>query len=102
MYPNYQQPFNNVAKVAGVDAVRNFQMGPNSMGIFVCENEDVAFIKTTDSTGFPTIRGFDLTEFSIEQRYSKRRDEVPKDYVTHEELATLSGKIDRLMEALNG
>ena len=110
-YNNMSQPFNNVTKVAGIDAVRNFQMPPNSMGAFFCETDDILYFKTTDGTGFPTIRGFYLKEFPIGQSYVTRdelpkdyvtHDELPKDYVTREELSALSDKIDGLMEALNG
>lgn len=101
MYNQYQQPFNNVIRVAGVDAVRNFQMPPNSVGAFFCETQDVFYFKTTDGTGFPTTRAYSFKEIPLTIQAPVSYAERPlSDYVTHDELEKLTEKLDRLMEAL--
>ena len=94
MYPQYQQPVNNLTRVTGIEGARLYQMPPNSTVALFDGAEDVFYVKSTDGAGFPTIRAFRFEEIP--------QQPVRQDYVTHEEFMGLSQKIDRLMETLGG
>ena len=93
---NYQAPINLLTRVTGIEGARAYKMPPNSAVPLFDGGEDILYVKFTDGAGFPTIRGFRLTEFDVNAQ------PVQGDYVTHEEFAALSQKMDRLMEALGG
>ena len=68
-------------RVSGLDSVKMFQTVPNSTVALFDENDDVFYIKQTDSSNFPTIRTFKFTEVKEEKK------EVPNvKYVTSDEL----------------
>jgi len=92
MYPQYQQSVNNLTRVTGIEGARLYQMPPNSTVALFDGNDDIFYVKSTDGAGFPTIRTFRFEEVQPQQQ----------EYVTHAELAELSAKIDRLMDALGG
>ena len=95
MYQPYQQPINNLTRVTGIEGARMYQMPPNSTVALFDGGEDIFYVKSTDGAGFPTIRAFRFEEI--------QQQPVPQaDYVTHEEFAALSRKIDVLMDALGG
>jgi hypothetical protein len=91
---NYQAPINLLTRVTGIEGARAYQMPPNSVVPLFDGGEDVFYVKSTDGAGFPTIRAFRFEE--IQQQPAQT------DYVTHDEFAALSQKIDKLMEALGG
>ena len=94
----YQQPVNLLTRVTGIEGARAYQMPPNSVVPLFDGGEDILYVKFTDGAGFPTIRGFRLTEFDV----NSLQQQAQADYVTHEEFAALSQKMDALMEALGG
>ena len=92
---SYQAPINLLTRVTGIEGARAYQMPPNSVVPLFDGGEDIFYVKSTDGAGFPTIRAFRFEE--IQQQPAQQAD-----YVTHEEFAALSQKMDRLMEALGG
>lgn len=65
-YPQYgqqsQQPptqsQTGLNRVTGIEGARAFQMLPNSVAALFDDTQDVFYIKTTDSGGFPTLKGY--------------------------------------------
>lgn len=62
---------NNLLQLSGVDLVvpthgiegaKSYPMGPNCRVPLFDDSEDILYIKSTDSNGFPTIREFELKE----------------------------------------
>lgn len=67
-YPQYgqqsqppMQPQTGLNRVTGMDGARAFQVNPNSVVALFDDTQDVFYIKTTDSGGFPTIKGYRFT-----------------------------------------
>lgn len=64
-YPQYgQQPQppmqtqTGLNRVTGIEGARAFQVPPNSVVPLFDDTQDVFYIKTTDSGGFPTLKGY--------------------------------------------
>lgn len=68
-YPQYgqqsQQPpmqsQTGLNRVTGIEGARAFQVNPNSVVALFDDTQDVFYIKTTDSGGFPTIKCYRFT-----------------------------------------
>ena len=68
----------SINKVNGIESARAFQTLPNSQVVLFDANEDIFYLKTTDSSNFPIIRTFSFKEI--------KEDVLNKDkYVTVEE-----------------
>lgn len=83
--PSYQQPM-QLNKVNGFEGAKAFPMGANSQAPLFDINEDVFYLKTTDSAGYPIIDIYD---------FKKREPKVESkaDFVTREEFEELKGMI---------
>ena len=64
-YPQYgqqtQPPMQSqtgLNRVTGIEGARAFQMLPNSVAALFDDTQDVFYIKTTDSGGFPTLKSY--------------------------------------------
>lgn len=55
------QAQNGLNRVTGIEGARAFAVPPNSVVPLFDDTQDVFYIKTTDSGGFPTIRGYRFT-----------------------------------------
>ena len=53
---------NSLIKVNGIDSARAYPMLPNSTVVLFDSNDDVFYLKSTDATGFQTIRVFKFAE----------------------------------------
>lgn len=67
-YPQYgqqtQQPMQQqtgLNRVTGIEGARAFAVNPNSVVALFDDTQDVFYVKSTDSGGFPTIRGYRFT-----------------------------------------
>ena len=67
-YPQYgqqtQPPMQSqtgLNRVTGIEGARAFQVPPNSVVPLFDDTQDVFYIKTTDSGGFPTLKGYRFT-----------------------------------------
>lgn len=45
-------------RVTGMDGAKAYQMPPNSVVPLFDADNDIMYVKSTDGTGFPTIRAF--------------------------------------------
>ena len=88
LFPSFYQN-NNVTKVSGIESVKAYQTMPNSYIVLFDANEDVFYLKTTDTSNYPTIRVFNFTE----QKSSKIET---SEYVTMDEFEQFK------KEVLNG
>ena len=64
-YPQYgqqaqppMQTQTGLNRVTGIEGARAFQMPPNSVAALFDDTQDVFYIKTTDSGGFPTLKNY--------------------------------------------
>lgn len=95
-YPQYgqqaQQPMQSqqtgLNRVTGIDGARAFQVPPNSVVPLFDDTQDVFYIKTTDSGGFPTLKGYRFTPIEdapTQQAQGLSRAEVEQ--IIREEIA---------------
>ena len=79
----------DVIKVTGMEGAGRFPMMANSTAAMFDLNEDIFYLKTTDSMGTPTIRKFSFTEIV---------DPKPENiYVTKDELKEMIGELKGLI-----
>lgn len=95
-YPQYgqqaQQPpmqsQNGLNRVTGIEGARAFQVPPNSVVPLFDDTQDVFYIKTTDSGGFPTLKGYRFTPIEdtpTQQAQGLTRPEIEQ--IIREEIA---------------
>ena len=65
--------------VNGDDGAKQFSMRPNSRVALFDINDDIVFIKQTDSNNYPTIRKFRLTEIVDEPKVNNAQQYVTID-----------------------
>ena len=51
-----------VVPVKGIEGAKAYPLGPNCRAPLFDDSEDILYIKTTDSNGFPSIKAYDLNE----------------------------------------
>lgn len=95
-----QQPIHGFVRVAGFEGAKAYQMPPNSeMPLFDLES-DTLFIKTTDGTGFPTIKVCDVTQRQQES------GQPTQEYMTRAEVGSmyqdLASQIEQMRGVING
>ncbi len=95
-YPQYgqqaHQPLmqsqNGLNRVTGIEGARAFQVPPNSVVPLFDDTQDVFYIKTTDSGGFPTLKGYRFTPIEdtpTQQAQGLTRPEIEQ--IIREEIA---------------
>ncbi len=93
-YPQYGQPQqqmqaqNGLNRVTGLDGARAFAVPPNSVVPLFDDTQDVFYIKTTDSGGFPTIKPYrfaPMEEAPVQQTQGLTRPEIEQ--IIREEIA---------------
>ena len=99
-YNPYQSrmPVDNIVKVPGEEGAKSYQMPPNSRVALFDTSEDRFFLKTTDGTGYPTMRRFRFYEEFPEEPMLPDMSQ----YVTKTDLSNLESKVDHLIESLGG
>lgn len=88
------QPINGLTQVVGIEGARAYQIPPNSTVPLLDANNDIFYVKSTDATGFPTIRIFSFVE-------QKEEPQVTSDnFATKDDLKSINDRLDILMEAI--
>lgn len=88
-YPmSFSQP-QNILKVNGIEGAKAYQMAPNSMAALFDTNEDIFYIKTSDSGGFSNVQAYSF------KKIEEKPVQAQNDFVTRKEF-------EELKEALNG
>lgn len=90
-----QQPIVNnkpispgIIKVNGLEGAKAFQIGFNEVAFLLNESENELYIKTTDSSGFPTIK-----EFTIQEKTPDNKPNEVTNFVTKEEFENFRKEI---------
>ena len=74
-----------ISRVNGIEGAKAFPMTPNSQAMMLDMNEDIFYIKVTDSANYPTIDAY---------KYEKIVADAPlKDYVTRAEFEELKALV---------
>lgn len=79
---------NEISKVNGIEGAKAFPMTPNSQAMMLDMNEDIFYIKVTDSANYPTIDAYKYEKISTDAP-------TPKDYVTRAEFEELKALIKK-------
>lgn len=58
------QQFNNILRVSGPESAKAYYMPPNSQGVMFDADEPIFYWKSTDDSGFPTLRTFKFEEIT--------------------------------------
>lgn len=62
----YQAQSSNLIRVNGMEGAKAYQIAPNSTIALFDSNDDIMYIKSSDSAGFPSIRVFTFKEMPLE------------------------------------
>lgn len=79
----HQAPAQQLIAVNGLDSANAYPVMPNSRIALFDNNEDVVYIKQTDSQGFSNIKAFRLVEFNPSANMNQMMPN--SDYVTKQE-----------------
>ena len=109
-YPQYNNPLplnNQIIFVQGETGAKAYQIPNNTTVLLMSSESNEFFIKTTDSSGFPTIRKFTFQEQPNQEQQPKQcncqnNSTAPlplKDYVTQEEFNNFKKEILNFYES---
>jgi hypothetical protein len=101
-----QRPQNNLLKVTGPESAKAYPIPPNSeVALFDAENP-VFYVKTTDASGYPTLRTFRFEEQTpkILEMQPAAEATLPdlSGYASKEDLGSLKADISEIKETLKG
>ena len=82
-------PARQLLRVSGINGAKAFQMNPNEVVALFDEGDDILYVKSTDSAGFPTIRRFRFAE----EAEAPAPAPPPAEYVTRKEFDELKGMV---------
>lgn len=109
--PGYSQPFmprpqNNLLKVTGPESAKAYPIAPNSeVALFDAENP-VFYVKTTDASGYPTLRTFKFEEVTPQVIDVQPSAEVTQpdlsEFASKKDLVGLQADISEIKETLKG
>ena len=88
--PTWQQPINGLVSVTGMEGAKAYQLPPNSSMPLFDQDNDVLYLKTTDSAGYPTIKAFAFRPIEQEQEPHQA------DYVPRSEFDALVAKVNEI------
>lgn len=92
MYNYFPYQPNGLLKVNGSEGARLYPMQPNSVVALFDANEDIFYVKSSDSGGFSTV-----TAYSFKRMEEEKKEPAP-DYVTHKELEELKETLKGMIE----
>lgn len=104
-YPNYQQPaFNGymqqnraqepIQYVNGIESAKAYNMPPNSSAILMDAQADRFYLKSTDASGFSSVKVYDFVE------HKEPAPMAAQDYVTRAEYEDLRAQLINISKAL--
>jgi hypothetical protein len=88
----------NLLKVTGPESAKSYPIGANSSVVLFDANDAVFYLKTTDDSGFASLRTFDFVE------RTEPIDVKPVDpgYATKDDLDGIRKQLSDISEALKG
>lgn len=72
------QPINGLVSVTGIEGAKAYQLPPNSSMPLFDGNNDIMYVKTTDSAGYPTIKTFKFEPVEPAEAKPDKADYVPR------------------------
>lgn len=84
---------NDLLQVNGLEGARNYPVSPNCRVVLFDSNQDIFYIKSTDSGGYPSISTF---QFSAVQEQNTQL----QNFATKDDLGAVLAQIQELREEL--
>ena len=97
-----RQPFNNLLRVTGPESAKAYSLGPNSKVVLFDADNPVFYLKSTDDSGFATLRTFDFTERPVEAPAVQQLPTQPVPDSLQKEVDEIRSDISDLKELLEG
>lgn len=99
-----QQPQTNqgLLWVQGEAGAKSYLVAPNTTVLLMDAEAQRFYIKTTDSTGIPSLRTFEFTEVlqTSQQTAVAIPDDLDNKYVTREEFASVRNQYEEILEKI--
>lgn len=89
---NYPQKSNDIQYVNGIDSAKAYNLMPNQTVLLMDSTMSRFYIKTTDASGFASIKSYDFAEV---------KEDAPKEYVTRSEFEALRSELTALLDRGN-
>lgn len=98
------QPVNGLVSVTGMEGARAYPMPPNSSMPLFDKDNDLLYVKTTDSAGYPTIKTFSFQPTEQMEAAAAQEEYVPRSEFDAllEQVKALSEPKSRTRRAANG
>ena len=89
-----------VIRVKGEGGAKSVKLPPNSSCLCMDVDDPVVYLVMTDATGYPSVEAYKIERIPTESEKSAQAIENVTNVLTTvvEQLATLSGRLDRLEE----
>lgn len=100
VYGRKPQPLNNLLRVTGPESAKAYSVPPNSTVVLFDADNAIFYLKSTDDSGFATLRTFEFSEKAPDVIDVK--PEPPVDYATKDDLEKLSKQLADISTALKG
>lgn len=98
MPPVPPQPNNGIRWVQGEAGAKAYPVAPGESAFLMDSEASMAYLKTMDQSGMPSMRYYSITEINPE---AAAKESKPKgDYVTQDDLARVRSDISKLSKAL--
>lgn len=86
------QPVNGLVSVTGIEGAKAYQLPPNSSMPLFDQDNDLLYLKTTDSAGYPTIK-----TFAFKPTDEPKHAAPEQEYVPRSEFDALVAEVKELM-----
>ena len=96
-----QQPVNNLLRVTGPESAKAYPLPPNSSVVLFDGENPIFYLKSTDDSGFATLREF---EFMEKAKQEPAPQAVGQDAVKElqDEISSIKSDISEMRELLEG
>lgn len=99
---NIQQPVSNILRVTGPESAKAYPVSPNSNVILFDGENPVFYWKSTDDSGFASIRTFTFEEQKQEKVQPTVEQIDTSKFITKNDLEALEKDVSELKEMLEG
>ena len=98
-----QQSQNNLLRVTGPESAKAYSLPPNSNVVLFDADNPVFYIKSTDDSGFTTLRTFEFTEVNNQNNQSETQPTIYEDFKEMQQnMAKMQNDISTLKEFMEG
>ena len=99
---NIQQPVSNILRVTGPESAKAYPVSPNSNVILFDGEKPIFYWKSTDDSGFASIRTFTFEEQKQEEAQPIVEQIDTSNFITRDDLKALEKDVSELKEMLKG